>query len=163
MISYNLTYVDDGYYGHWDAGQVSYDIEENKQTNKQKTTLIKLTACITIYQKVLARCYKIKYIAANGVTEAIHKRRARYIKKRFLQKYVHLCSEDERKSYEVGTTWSWKNNVRIFILVWTTPLNVDSWCGAKIFKEMTSLSYRIHQAHTLICAASELNSLKSLF
>jgi len=26
---------------------------------------------------------------------------------RFHQKYLNLCSEDERRSYRVGTTWGW--------------------------------------------------------
>ncbi len=34
----------------------------------------------------------------------------------FLQKYLNLCSEDERRSYRFGTTWGWVFNDRIFIL-----------------------------------------------
>ncbi len=41
---------------------------------------------------------------------------------RFHQKYLNLCSEDERRSYEFGTTWGWVINDRIFILGWTNPL-----------------------------------------
>ncbi len=33
----------------------------------------------------------------------------------FHQKYLNLCSEDERTSYGFGTTWGWVNNDRIFI------------------------------------------------
>ncbi len=41
---------------------------------------------------------------------------------RFHQKYLHLCSEDERRSYGFGTTWEWVINDRIFILGWTIAL-----------------------------------------
>ncbi len=40
----------------------------------------------------------------------------------FHQKYLHLCSEDERRSYRFGTTWGWEINDRIFIFGWTNPL-----------------------------------------
>jgi len=43
---------------------------------------------------------------------------------RFHQKYLNLCSEDERSSYGVGTTWGWVNTDRIFIFGWTVPLTV---------------------------------------
>ncbi len=41
---------------------------------------------------------------------------------RFHQKYLNLCSEDERRSYAFGTTWGWVINDRIFIFGWTNPL-----------------------------------------
>ncbi len=41
----------------------------------------------------------------------------------FHQKYLHLCSEDEWRSYGFGTTWGWVINDRIFILGWTIPLS----------------------------------------
>ncbi len=41
---------------------------------------------------------------------------------RFHQKYLHLCSEDERRSYGFGTTWAWVINDRIFIFGWINPL-----------------------------------------
>ncbi len=41
---------------------------------------------------------------------------------RFHQIYLHLCSEDERRSYGFGTTWGWVINDIIFILGWTNPL-----------------------------------------
>ncbi len=41
---------------------------------------------------------------------------------RILQKYLTLCSEDERRSYGFGTTWGWVINDRIFIFGWTIPL-----------------------------------------
>ncbi len=43
----------------------------------------------------------------------------------FHQKYLNLCSKDERKSYGFGTTWGRVINDRIFIFGWTIPLNVD--------------------------------------
>ncbi len=41
---------------------------------------------------------------------------------RFHQKYLNLCSEDERRSYGFGTTWGWIINDRILIFGWTNPL-----------------------------------------
>ncbi len=38
------------------------------------------------------------------------------------QKYLNLCSEDERRSYVFGTTWGWVTNDWIFIFGWTVPL-----------------------------------------
>ncbi len=38
------------------------------------------------------------------------------------QKYLNLCSEDERRSYRFGTTWERVINDRIFIFGWTVPL-----------------------------------------
>ncbi len=40
----------------------------------------------------------------------------------FHQKYLNLCSKDERRSYGVGTTRGWVINDRI-IFGWTIPLN----------------------------------------
>ncbi len=34
---------------------------------------------------------------------------------KFHQKYLNLCSKDEWRSYEFGTTWGWVINARIFI------------------------------------------------
>ncbi len=47
---------------------------------------------------------------------------------RFHQKYLNLCSEDERRSYGFGTTWGWVINDWIFIFGWTTPLSEFSLC-----------------------------------
>ncbi len=44
---------------------------------------------------------------------------------RFHQKYLNLCSEDERRSYRFGVTWGWVINDRIFTFGWTIPLS--SW------------------------------------
>ena len=38
-------------------------------------------------------------------------------------KYLKLCSEDERRSYRLGTTRVWVINDIIFIFGWTNPLN----------------------------------------
>ncbi len=38
------------------------------------------------------------------------------------KKYLNLRSEDEWRSYGVGTTWGWVINNRIFIFGWTIPL-----------------------------------------
>ncbi len=40
------------------------------------------------------------------------------------QKYLNLCSEDERRSYGFGTTWGWVINDRIFIFGWTISLSL---------------------------------------
>ncbi len=40
----------------------------------------------------------------------------------FHKKYLHLWSEDERRSY--GTTWGWAINDRLFIYGWTIPLRL---------------------------------------
>ncbi len=45
---------------------------------------------------------------------------------RFLQKYLNVCSEDERRSYRFGTTWGWVINDRIVIFGWTIPLSLSS-------------------------------------
>ncbi len=37
-----------------------------------------------------------------------------------------LCSKDERRSSEFGTTWGWAINDRFFIFEWTIPLNTDA-------------------------------------
>ncbi len=42
---------------------------------------------------------------------------------RYHQKYLNLCSEDERRSYGFGTTSGWVINDRILIFGWTNPLN----------------------------------------
>ncbi len=43
----------------------------------------------------------------------------------FHQNYLHLCSEDERRSYRFGTTWGWLIIERINIFVWTIPLRFE--------------------------------------
>ncbi len=40
----------------------------------------------------------------------------------FKQKYLNLCSNDERRSYGFGTTSGWVINDIIFIFGWTNPL-----------------------------------------
>ncbi len=47
---------------------------------------------------------------------------------RFKQKYLNLCSDDERRSYGFGTTWGWVINDIIFIFGWTNPLREQSVC-----------------------------------
>ncbi len=42
---------------------------------------------------------------------------------RFHQKYLNLCSKDERRSYGFGMTWGWVINDRIFIFGWTNTLS----------------------------------------
>ncbi len=56
---------------------------------------------------------------------------------RFHQKYLHLCSEDERRSYGFGTTCGWVINDRIFIFGWTIPLNSSDW--PKAWKKVTDV------------------------
>jgi len=63
---------------------------------------------------------------------------------RIHQKDLHLCSEDEWKSYSFGTTWGRVINVRIKIFGWTNPLTVlhintyqkkKKWCALIIFNQ----------------------------
>ncbi len=44
----------------------------------------------------------------------------------FHQKYLHLCSEDERRFYGIRTRWGWIINDKIFIFGWTISLTL-SW------------------------------------
>ncbi len=44
----------------------------------------------------------------------------------FHHKYLHLCSEDKRRSCRFETTWGWVINDRFFIFGWTIPLN-STW------------------------------------
>ncbi len=56
----------------------------------------------------------------------------------FHQKYLNLCSEDERRSYRFGTRWGWVINDIILIFGWAIPLNSafmyrirgEGWCSA---------------------------------
>ncbi len=52
------------------------------------------------------------YIAVYGRDRAL----------RMHQKYLNLCSQDERRSYGFGTTWGWVINDIIFIFGSTVPL-----------------------------------------
>ncbi len=45
---------------------------------------------------------------------------------RFHQKYLNLCSKDERRSYEFGTTRGWVINVST-IFGWTSPFKKSSF------------------------------------
>ncbi len=42
----------------------------------------------------------------------------------FYEKYLNLCSEDERRSYGFGTTWGWVINDKIIIFGRTITLNI---------------------------------------
>ncbi len=44
----------------------------------------------------------------------------------FHQKYLNLCSEDERRSYRFEITRGWVINDIIFIFGWTIPLSWDN-------------------------------------
>jgi len=44
------------------------------------------------------------------------------------------CSEDERRSYGLGTTWGWVINDLIFIFGWTNPLSHNSITTLKKYK-----------------------------
>ncbi len=60
----------------------------------------------------------------------------------FHQKYLNLCSEDERRSYEFGTTWGW-------VLGWTIPLK-NTWVKLKPAIKCTCQHARKH-----LCDASK--------
>ncbi len=49
------------------------------------------------------------------------------------QKYLNLCSEDERRSYTFGTTRGWVINDRILIFGWTIPLDQHKDVGGISF------------------------------
>ncbi len=64
----------------------------------------------------------------------------------FHQKYLNVCSEDERRSYRFETTWGWVINDRVFILGWTIPLKRD-W-GLRLASStltLLSCSYNGHK------------------
>ncbi len=50
----------------------------------------------------------------------------------FHQKYLNLCSEDERRFYGFGTTWGWVINNIIFIFGWTITLTLKTLYGKTI-------------------------------
>jgi len=51
---------------------------------------------------------------------------------KFNKKYLHLCSEDEQRSYGVGTAWGWVIND--FIFGWTNPLKHKINAGNTMIK-----------------------------
>ncbi len=51
----------------------------------------------------------------------------------FHQKYLNLCSEDERRSCGFETAWGWVLNDRIFIFGWTILLKFNSICSKSYF------------------------------
>ncbi len=72
---------------------------------------------------------------------------------RFYQKYLNLCSEDERKSYGFGTTWGWVINDRIFILGWTMHLSLNG------FDLTAHLKVRMKSKLTLFTLLAHIASL----
>ncbi len=67
----------------------------------------------------------------------------------FHQKYLNLCSEDERRSYGFGTTWEWVINDRIFIFGWTNSLNShsDSFNYVPLYFTQSIFSWCSHGCH----------------
>ncbi len=60
----------------------------------------------------------------------------------FHQKYLNLCSEDERRSHGFGTTWGGVINDSIFIFGWTNPLIMTSVVQ---WRTLTSMELSIPQ------------------
>ncbi len=62
------------------------------------------------------------------------------------QKYLNLCSEDERRSYGFGMTRGWVINDRISIFGWTIPLMSESlnhlfkWFVQKLIRSLSKQS-----------------------
>jgi len=55
-----------------------------------------------------------------------------------------LCSEDEQRSYGVGTAWGWVINDLIFIFGWTNPLSLfSSMLDTLFFLLLTLRSYSL--------------------
>ncbi len=73
----------------------------------------------------------------------------------FHQKYLNLCSEDERRSCGFGTTWGWVINDRIFIFGWTIPLSEFSMCE---WETTPSAMASQHQYPRLLMTQSGWNS-----
>ncbi len=59
----------------------------------------------------------------------------------FHQKYLNMCSEDERRSYGFGMTWGWVVNDIIYIFGWTIPLML--YCVTFIKIKLIKM-YRLH-------------------
>ncbi len=92
------------------------------------------------------RC--IFYISGPGNISVVLLSMQGQIALRFHQKYLNLCSEDERRFYVFGTTWGWVINDIIFILGWTNhPLRSFYSCKLEIF--------------LLLCSSTNYFKLKS--
>jgi len=64
----------------------------------------------------------------------------------FHQKDLHLCSEDEWKSWGFGTTWGWVNDDRIFIFGWTNSLMNLSW-----FSNVNRIYFDLNEINSFKC------------
>ncbi len=82
----------------------------------------------------------------------------------FHQKYLNLCSEDERRSYGFRTTWGWVFNDTIFIFGWTMPLNISfhqSWNKRRLlFRKLNS--WKCQMFDTVYVTLDHKTSLRSL-
>ncbi len=65
------------------------------------------------------------------------------------QKYLNLCSEDERRSYGFGSTWGWVINDRIFIFGWTIPL---SECWSRLYQCLSDHQYLKFSHVSAVCS-----------
>ncbi len=68
------------------------------------------------------------------------------------QKFLNLCSEDERRSYGFGTTWGWVINDSILILGWIIHLIVAFHNIWLVFEDsmFPSLPVILHNSMQLI-------------
>ncbi len=66
------------------------------------------------------------------------------------QKYLNLCSEDERRSYRFGTTRGWVINDRTIIFGWTIPLN-----GIVCLSAADVLSYPLSTSRNQVLVQSQ--------
>ncbi len=100
----------------------------------------------------------IYYVSGPGNISVVLLSMEGQIALRFHQKYLNLCSEDERRSYGFGTTWGWVINDRFFILGWTNPLRFRGWhLATRTFRSLHrfSMGFRsgdwLGHSRTLMC------------
>ncbi len=100
------------------------DMEDNKLLNK--VSIFEKYSCNFIKLQLNDWCLMgyfidvISFWALNVVVALLS------MSQKFLgyhQKYLNLCSKDERRYNGFETTWGWVINDRIFIFVWNIPLN----------------------------------------
>ncbi len=58
---------------------------------------------------------------------------------RFHQKYLNLCSKDERRSYRFGTTWGWAINLNFWV-----NYPIKQCCGNMLFRYWFVLHSKQH-------------------
>ncbi len=80
--------------------------------SKEKRTIQPHVLFLLTCLQMFIHAYFVLKLVLKGLLRAL----------RFKKKYLHLCSEDKRRSYGFGATWWGVINDRIFIFGWTNPL-----------------------------------------